>query len=104
MSLKSPDPHAVLQSPDFKKLVSTRWSVSLVLTLVMLAVYIGFLLLVAFNKEILAAKIAPNLTLAIPVGLGIILFAWILTGIYVYWANNTYDAAVQKLKDKVTQS
>jgi uncharacterized membrane protein (DUF485 family) len=103
MSLKSPDPHAVLQSPDFKKLVSTRWSVSLVLTLIMLAVYIGFLLLVAFNKELLATKIAPDLTLAIPVGLGIILFAWILTGIYVYWANNTYDAAVQKLKDKVTQ-
>ena len=104
MNPKSSANQAIMQSPEFKKLVSTRWSVSLVLTLVMLAVYIGFLLVVAFNKEFLATKISPNLTLAIPVGLGIILFAWILTGIYVYWANNTYDAAVQKLKDQVNQS
>ncbi|MGV3585956.1 MAG: DUF485 domain-containing protein [Adhaeribacter sp.] len=96
--------HAIIESPEFKKLVSKRWSVSLVLTLIMLAVYIGFLLVVAFSKESLAAKISPNLTWAIPIGLGIILFAWILTGIYVFWANNNYDEAVQELKNKVLNS
>ena len=104
MQPKSPPAHTVIQSPEFKQLVRTRWSVSLVLTLVMLAVYIGFLLIVAFDKELLASKISPNLTWAIPVGLGLILFAWILTGIYVYWANNSYDTAVQNLKDKVNRS
>jgi uncharacterized membrane protein (DUF485 family) len=98
----SPDSsQKIIDSPEFKKLVSKRWLVSLVLTITMLVVYIGFLLVVAFRRESLAAKISPNLTWAIPIGLGIILFAWILTGIYVFWANNHYDEAVQDLKNKV---
>ena len=101
---RHPSAHEIIESPEFKKLVSKRWSVSLVLTIIMLTVYIGFLLVVAFSKESLAAKISPNLTLAIPVGLGLILFAWILTGIYVFWANNNYDEAVQDLKNKVLNS
>jgi len=91
----------ILQSSAFKKLVSRRWAVSLLLTLIILFIYIGFLLVVAFNKELLGTKIGNNLTLAIPVGLGIIFIAWVLTGIYVYWANNTYDTAVQEIKKQL---
>ncbi|WP_247235286.1 DUF485 domain-containing protein [Telluribacter sp. SYSU D00476] len=94
-------PHEVINSPAFRQLVRRRWSVSLVLTLAMLTVYFGFLLVVAFNKAYLAQMVGKNLTLAIPVGLGIILFAWLLTGIYVYWANNHYDQEVANLKAKV---
>ncbi|WP_207435586.1 DUF485 domain-containing protein [Sabulibacter ruber] len=93
--------HELLESPDFKKLVKQRWSVSLVLTFTMLVVYFGFLLLVAFNKEVLATRIGEYTTLAIPVGLGIILFAWLLTGVYVFWANNKYDTSVENLKNKI---
>ncbi|WP_192823835.1 DUF485 domain-containing protein [Rufibacter sp. LB8] len=93
---------AILESAAFKKLVKQRWSVSLVLTFAMLAVYFGFLLLVAFDKELLATKIGDYTTLAIPVGLGIILFAWLLTGVYVFWANNKYDASVEELKNKIS--
>ena len=92
---------SVLQSPAFKKLVSRRWAVSLIFTLIILFIYIGFLLVVAFNKELLGTKIGNNLTLAIPIGLGIIFTAWVLTGIYVYWANNFYDTAVQEIKKKL---
>ena len=93
--------HEILESPEFKKLVKQRWSFSLVLTFCMLFVYFGFLLLVAFNKDILASRIGEVTTLAIPVGLGIILFAWVLTGIYVFWANNKYDDAVEEFKSKI---
>ncbi|WP_034256890.1 DUF485 domain-containing protein [Adhaeribacter aquaticus] len=102
MSLSNSKHHTVLQSQEFKKLVSNRWTFSLVLTLIILFVYIGFLLLVAFNKELLGSKINTHLTLAIPVGIGIIILAWVLTGIYVYWANNTYDKAVQDIKSKLS--
>ncbi|GGK65310.1 DUF485 domain-containing protein [Rufibacter glacialis] len=95
-------PHEILESPDFKRLVKKRWSVSLVLTCTMLIVYFGFLLLVAFNKQVLATRIGEYTTLAIPIGLGIILFAWVLTGIYVFWANNHYDTAVENLKNKIS--
>jgi uncharacterized membrane protein (DUF485 family) len=67
----------------------------------MLAVYFGFILTIAFNKEILASKINDGLTLGIPVGLGIIILAWLLTGVYVRWANNHYDKKVEELKKKL---
>lgn len=91
----------ILQTGEFKKLVSTRWKVSILLTLIMLGIYFGYLLLIAFNKPVLANMIAPNLTLAIPVGLVIIISAWVMTGIYVYWANDKYDNAVSELKNKL---
>ena len=101
MSPTNVNQEVILQSSAFKKLVSRRWAVSLLLTLIILFIYIGFLLVVAFNKELLSTKIGNNLTLAIPVGLGIIFIAWVLTGIYVYWANNTYDTAVQEIKKQL---
>ncbi len=101
MTPETQHPHEILESPDFKKLVKKRWSVSLVLTFTMLLVYFGFLLTVAFNKEVLATRIGEYTTLAIPIGLGIILFAWVLTGVYVFWANSDYDTSVQNLKDKI---
>ncbi|KAA3439400.1 DUF485 domain-containing protein [Rufibacter hautae] len=101
MTPETQQPHEILDSPDFKKLVKKRWSVSLVLTFTMLLVYFGFLLTVAFNKQVLATRIGEYTTLAIPIGLGIILFAWVLTGIYVFWANSDYDTSVQNLKNKI---
>ncbi|QMU28105.1 DUF485 domain-containing protein [Adhaeribacter radiodurans] len=93
--------HAVIESPEFKRLVSKRWSVSLLLTITILVIYIGFLLVVAFDKELLATKIGSYLPLALPIGFGIIVTAWLLTGIYVFWANNTYDTEVQEIKNKI---
>lgn len=92
--------HEIIKSPAFKKLVTRRWQVSMLLTLTILVIYIGFLLLVAFNKSLLATKIGQHYTLAIPVGLGIIVAAWLLTGIYVFWANNRYDQAVGELRQQ----
>lgn len=89
----------VLRSPEFQTLVRRRWAVSLTLTAVMLIAYFGFVLVLAFQKESLAARIGEHLTMGIPVGLGVILLAWVLTGIYVWWANGRYDAAVAGLKN-----
>jgi uncharacterized membrane protein (DUF485 family) len=94
----------IIKSPAFKSLVSRRWQVSLVMTCTMLIIYIGFLLVVAFNKELLATKIGRYYTLAIPIGLGIIVMAWLLTGLYVFWANNRYDKAVDTLRRQVQQA
>jgi uncharacterized membrane protein (DUF485 family) len=93
--------HEIINSPAFKSLVTRRWQVSIALTITILFIYIGFLLVVAFNKDLLAMKLGRYYTLAIPVGLGIILLAWVLTGIYVFWANNRYDNAVEALKQQV---
>ncbi len=94
-------PHSVLESNEFKSLVKKRWTFSLAMAAIMLLVYFGFLLTIAFRKEFFAQKIASGLTLGIALGLGIIIFAWIMTGIYVKWANSSYDEKVNELTEKV---
>ena len=91
----------IQETEEFKKFVLKKWTVSLILASIMLFAYFGFILLIAFNKELLATKISKGLTLGIPVGLGIILLAWALTGIYVRWANKHYDNKVEELKKKL---
>lgn len=101
MSIEKKSHKEILASNEFKTLVSKRWTVSLLLTIVMLSIYFGYLLLIAFKKEVLSMMIGHNLTLAIPVGLGIIISAWAMTGVYVFWANDKYDNAVSNLKDQI---
>lgn len=88
----------ILQSAAFKKLVKNRWNISLTFTFLMLLVYIGFLMIVAYHKETLKIPVGESLNVAIIVGIGIIIFSWLITGVYVYWANNYYDAAVKEIK------
>lgn len=89
----------MLDSEDFRGLVRRRWTVSLVLTVVLFVVYYGYILLIAADKEFLAQKIGEVTTLGIPVGVAVIVIAWALTAIYVVWANRSYDPDVARLKD-----
>lgn len=91
----------MLESADFKKLVSTRWSVSLVLLFLVFVVYYGYILLIAYNKPLMATKIGEYTTLGIPIGIAVIVLSWILTYIYVIWANNKYDNEVKRLKEQL---
>lgn len=93
---------SILESKQFKKLVTDRWKVSIMLTIIMLSVYFGFILLIAFKKELLAYKIGEHLTIGLPIGLGVIILAWVLTGLYVRWANTKYDQEVQSIKSQIT--
>ena len=91
----------ILKDPDFKELSSKKNSITMVLTIIELAAYFGFIFLIAFNKPFLATDISPSITVGIPIGIGVIVLSWILTGIYVRWANKTYDALVEKVKAKI---
>ena len=91
----------LLGSTAFKQLTKKRWRVALALTTLMLLAYFGFLLMVAYDKDFFKQKIGDVTTLAIPIGIGLIIFAWLMTGIYTYWANNYYDSEVEELKKKL---
>ena len=95
--------HEMLESPDFKRLVRGKWTISIVLTIVLFIVYYGYILLIAGNKTFLAQKIGEYTTLGIPIGVGVIVAAWVLTFIYVVWANRTHDAEVSRLVDEMKQ-
>jgi uncharacterized membrane protein (DUF485 family) len=91
----------VVASPEFKALVKRRWSVSLVMLVLLFVTYYGYVLLVAGNKEFVSQKIDGVTTLAIPLGVAVIVFAWLLTAIYVAWANRSYDPEVERLKNEI---
>ena len=81
-----------------RALAATRWRVALTLTTVMVIVYFGFISLIAFDKPLLAVRITPGLSLGILLGVVVILASWLLTWIYVRWANTHYDAELRRLR------
>ena len=90
--------HEVATSRDFKTLVSRRWAISLVLLVLLFVSYYGYILLVAADKALVSRRVGEVTTLAIPLGVAAIVFAWILTALYVSWANRKYDPEVDRLK------
>ncbi|MDB5051704.1 MAG: hypothetical protein JWO30_4775 [Fibrobacteres bacterium] len=90
----------LLESPEFHAITARKNKVSLMLTLAILAVYFGFIFLIAFRKDLVGANLTANVTWGIPMGLGVIAAAWVLTGIYVVWANSRYDVMVENLRKK----
>ncbi|NVO17942.1 MAG: DUF485 domain-containing protein [Rhodoplanes sp.] len=73
---------------------ATRLRLAVVLTTIMLVLYFGFILLVAFDKPLLSILLSPGLSLGILLGALVIVSAWVLSFIYVIWANGHYDRTV----------
>ena len=92
MSQRAPS-HATLEAVS-----AARWRIALALTVAMMAVYFGFVLLVAYNKPLLATVVVPGLSLGILLGALVIIVAWVLTWIYIAWANAHYDASIKGLR------
>ncbi|THT99344.1 DUF485 domain-containing protein [Lampropedia puyangensis] len=91
----------IQNNPAYQRLRSKRNAFAWVLTILMLVVYYGYVGLIAFDKELLAKPIGTGVTtLGMPIGLGVILFTVVITGIYVYRANTEFDAITERiLKD-----
>lgn len=81
-----------------EQLAARRWRVSILLTLAMLAIYFGFILLIAFAKPLMGRLLTEGLSLGILLGALVIVAAWTLTGIYIWWANKVYDPQVAQLR------
>lgn len=103
MAISKDRVHEILNSDKFKSLVKQRLTISLLLTFIMLAVYYGFMFTIAFYKEFYSIKIGEHITIGLPIGIGIIIFAWLLTGVYIRWANNKYDKAVRELRNEILE-
>ena len=84
----------------YQKLVATRSTYGWTLTWIMMVVYYGFIMLIAFDKELLSTKMGDGvMTWGMPIGLFVIVFTVIITGIYVRRANTEFDdltAAIRK--------
>jgi uncharacterized membrane protein (DUF485 family) len=79
-------------------LARAQWRLALTLTAAMMAVYAGFILLVAYGKPLLGMLLMPGLSLGTLLGALVIVCAWLLIWIYVRWANGHYDRTVASLR------
>jgi uncharacterized membrane protein (DUF485 family) len=99
-----PTPHRqLLDSPEFHHLVARRWRLALALTACLFALYYGYILLIATNRDLLSRRIGEATTLGIPLGAAVIVVAWVLTAVYVAWANRHYDAEAARLRRRLEE-
>jgi uncharacterized membrane protein (DUF485 family) len=91
----------IQKHPKYLELRRKRNVIGWSLTLLMMVVYYGYIALIAFNKPFLAQPIGAGVTsLGIPIGLGVIIFTVVITGIYVRRANGEFDdLTAEILKD-----
>jgi len=94
----------IQRHPKYLELRSKRNSFGWMLTILMLIVYYGYIALIAFDKSFLAKPIGAGVTtLGIPLGMGVIIFTIVITGIYVRRANSEYDALTQDILKDATK-
>lgn len=92
---------SIAASDSYRMLVRERARLSWLLTAIMLAIYFGYILLIAFDRELLARPIgAGTITVGIPLGIGVILAGIVLTGIYVHRANRRFDALTARIREE----
>jgi uncharacterized membrane protein (DUF485 family) len=91
----------IIHSDRFKSLVRKRWSISILLTLLLFVLYYGYILLIAYDKPLLAMKVGQHATLGIVLGALTIVGSWALTVVYVVWANTRYDREVNAIKQEL---
>jgi uncharacterized membrane protein (DUF485 family) len=83
----------IRNNPKFAELVRKRTKLGWQLSILMLIIYYAFILVVAFAPSVFGTPIMEGsvISAGIPVGIAIIIAAFVLTGIYVRRANGEFD-------------
>ena len=83
----------IRRNPKFAELVGRRTKFAVVLSLIVLIPYYTFMMITAFNPQLLATKLSADgvMTIGWPVAAIMIVGFWLLTGLYVRRANSEFD-------------
>lgn len=96
----SNDLHAKIRSnPKYAELVRKRSSFAWLLSILVLIIYYSFIMVIAFAPKVLGTPLSEGsvTTVGLPIGVGVILSAIVLTGIYVRRANTEFDELTKQL-------
>jgi uncharacterized membrane protein (DUF485 family) len=94
----------IRDNPKYAELKQKRSGFGWMLTLLMMVVYYGYIALIAFNKEFLGQRIGEGVTtVGVPIGMGVIVFTIIITGIYVRRANDEFDRLTREILQEVSK-
>ncbi|MEY8877542.1 MAG: DUF485 domain-containing protein [Leptothrix sp. (in: b-proteobacteria)] len=86
-------------NPEFDQLVRTRSRYAWLLALVVLAIFYGFVLLVAFQPALMGLPLSEGSRVAVgPLAiLSMFVLFWIMTALYVRRANGEFDDSVRRI-------
>lgn len=81
------------ENPKFQELVARRSRFAWSLAIVVLVLFYGFVMVIAFNPTLLGRPVGEGsrLTIGVAVELFMFIFFWILTALYVRRANTEFD-------------
>lgn len=90
-------------SAHFRELVEKRQRFAFLLSIIMLVIYVGFILLIAFAPHWLGTPLhaGTTVTRGIPIGIGVILISFVLTAIYVWRANSEFERLTRAVLSEV---
>ncbi|OIR19539.1 inner membrane protein YjcH [mine drainage metagenome] len=89
----------IQSNPKYLQLVRQRDTLAWTLSALVCVMYFGFTLMIAFAPDVLTQPIAADsvIPLGMLMGVGVILASCVLTGVYVYKANQTFDPIVSEI-------
>ena len=91
-------------NPKYQELRSKRSAFGWWLTLLMMVVYYGYIALIAWNKPFLSQPLGSGVTtIGVPIGMGVIIFTIVITGIYVRRANSEFDQLTREILEDVAK-
>jgi len=93
----------IRKNPKFEDLVRKKSRLSQMLLMIILVIYYGFILLIAFAPGALGTPIASGrvMTVGIPLAVFVIISAFVLTGIYAFRANTEFDKITRELIEDI---
>ena len=102
--MSDPMVERIQRNPKYQQLKRTRSRYGWTLAILMLVVYYGYIGLIAFDKEFLAKPMGAGVTtIGIPIGMAVIVFSIIVTGLYVRRANGEFDALTRDILKDATK-
>ena len=106
MTTSSTEPvvERIQRNPKYQQLKRTRSRYGWTLAILMLVVYYGYIGLIAFDKEFLAKPMGAGVTtIGIPIGMAVIVFSIVITGLYVRRANGEFDSLTREIIEEATK-
>lgn len=90
---------ALFSDPAFQALQRRRSRFSWLLSALMAGAYFAFILVIAFRPGLFAIPLSSHtvVTWGMPLGVGIIVLGFVLTGIYMYRANGEFDTEMERI-------
>ena len=89
----------IRKNPRFNELVSKRQGFATLLSVIVLTIFYGFFMVVAFQPQVIGKRLSEGsyLTVGIAFELFMFIFFWVLTAVYVKRANGEFDAITEEV-------